>query len=262
MVKKIRKPRKKKGKYVPVFIAAIVFIIISFVIIWGNDWVKQKKSAKIKFEAFGIELPSQYEIHGIDVSKYQQTIAWENVRAMNVQDTKLDFAFIKATEGISNSDIFFKRNWERSRKAGIIRGAYHFFISSKDGKQQADNFIKNVDIEIGDLPPVLDVEQKNGRTSSQIKIEIKKWLEKVEEHYQIKPIIYTNVDFYNKNLGSEFDEYPLWVAHYFQQKGPRINRKWILWQHSEKGRVDGIRHRVDFNVFNGDSETFKSLLVK
>ena len=51
---------------------------------------------------------------------------------------------------------------------------------------------------------------------------MKRWLEIVENHYGVKPIIYTNVDFYNRNLGSEFDNYPLWVAHYYQTEQPRI----------------------------------------
>ncbi len=256
------KRRKKKKNYVPVFITLLVLIIFAVVFLWAYDWWKQREASKIIFDAYGINIPGRYEIHGIDVSKYQGNIAWEKVSEMNVNDIKLDFAFIKASEGISNSDPFFQRNWLRARKTGMIRGAYHFFIASKNGKQQADNFINTVDIELGDLPPVLDVEQKNGRTSAQIKKEVKSWLDKIESHYQVKPIIYTNVDFYNKNLGEEFDEYPLWVAHYFQSSGPRINRKWNFWQHSERGRVDGIGHRVDFNVFNGDVDEFKSMLVK
>lgn len=256
------KRRKKKKNYLPVFISLIILIIIGIVFLWAYDWWKQREASKIIFDAYGIDIPRRYKIHGIDVSKYQGNIAWEKVREMNVNEIKLEFAFIKASEGISNTDPFFQRNWLRARKAGMIRGAYHFFIASKNGKQQAENFIKMVDIELGDLPPVLDVEQKNGRGIEQIKKEVKSWLDKIESHYQVKPIIYTNVDFYNKHLGEEFDEYPLWVAHYFQSSGPRISRKWNFWQHSERGRVDEIDHRVDFNVFNGDADEFKSLLVK
>jgi lysozyme len=76
----------------------------------------------------------------------------------------------------------------------------------------------------------------------------------------VKPIIYTNVDFYSRNLGTEFDGYPLWAAHYFEYKTPRVKRNWDFWQHSEQGRVNGIISKVDFNVFNGDSLQFKSLL--
>ena len=126
---------------------------------------------------------------------------------------------------------------------------------------QAENFIDKVELETGDLPPVLDVEQLNGNTPAQLKAEIRKWLDIVENHYQVKPIIYTNVDFYNRFLGNDFDAYPLWLAHYYQPERPRISRNWLFWQHSDQGRVNGIASKVDFNVFNGDSLAFRELLI-
>ncbi|MEO7523261.1 MAG: GH25 family lysozyme, partial [Ferruginibacter sp.] len=77
----------------------------------------------------------------------------------------------------------------------------------------------------------------------------------------VKPIIYTNADFYRSFLAGRFDNYPLWVAHYLVQNKPRIERNWYFWQHNETGRVNGINGFVDFNVFNGDSVFFKRILV-
>ena len=220
-----------------------------------------KKAKFTRYPEFGINIPESYSIHGIDVSKYQSMIAWEEVKAMKVKNIQLGFAFIKATEGIGNTDPHFKRNWKKTKDNDIIRGAYHFFIGSKDGRMQAENFIDKVELEPGDMPPVLDAEQLNGASAEQLRKEMKKWLEIVENHYGVKPIIYTNVDFYNRNLGSEFDSYPLWAAHYYQPEQPRIKRGWIFWQHSDEGRVNGIVSKVDFNVFNGDSAEFKNLLI-
>jgi lysozyme len=86
-------------------------------------------------------------------------------------------------------------------------------------------------------------------------------LDVVENYYGVKPIIYTNVAFYSRNLGKEFNQYPLWAAHYLQYDTPRIDRSWDFWQHSEEGRVNGILSKVDFNVFNGDSIQFQNLLI-
>ena len=144
----------------------------------------------------------------------------------------------------------------------MIRGAYHFFIGSKDGRLQAENFIDKVDLQTGDLPPVLDVEQLNGNNIIMLRKEIKEWLAVAENYYRVKPIIYTNVDFYNRCLGSEFDEYPLWVAHYYQPNQPRLKRGWMFWQHSDEGRVNGIISKVDFNVFGGDSLEFRNILIQ
>jgi lysozyme len=181
---------------------------------------------------------------------------------MKVKDVSLRFSIIKATEGISGRDWQFRRNWKKAREAGLARGAYHFFIASRDGAQQAENFIAAVKLEKGDLPPVLDVEQTNRQSPAQIRKRVRDFLTRVQRHYGVKPIIYTNVDFYEQYLGSEFDEYPLWVAHYIERNRPRITREWVMWQHSERGRVNGITAAVDFNVFNGDSSDFQRLLVK
>jgi lysozyme len=84
----------------------------------------------------------------------------------------------------------------------------------------------------------------------------------VEQHYKVRPIIYTNIDFYENFLANQFDDYPLWIAHYLVKDKPRIKRKWTFWQYNEKGHVNGIDAYVDFNVFNGDSTEFRNMLIK
>ena len=238
----------------------VILLIITGYFVWEK--IRSRKPVFTRYPEFGILIPESYSIHGIDVSKYQDMIVWEEVKAMKVKNIQLGFSFIKATEGIGNTDPLFKRNWKKAGEHNMIRGAYHFFIGSKDGRVQAENFIDKVKLSPGDLPPVLDIEQLNGATTADIKREAKEWLEVVENHYQVKPIIYTNVDFYNRHLGIEFDAYPLWIAHYYEPEQPRISRSWVFWQHSDEGRVNGIVSKVDFNVFNGDSLAFRNLLLR
>jgi len=253
-----QKIKRKLRKRILLFVF-LVFIAIAGWMLYQWKFVKAKF---VRYPEFGIAIPANYSIHGIDVSRYQQSIAWEEVKAMQVKDVRLGFVFMKATEGIGNIDRQFHRNWRKSKQAGMIRGAYHFFIASKDGKMQAQNFIKTVKLEPGDLPPVLDVEQRNGVSAADLKKEVKKWLAVAEAYYQVRPIIYTNVDFYNQNLGAEFDRFPLWVAHYYEPHQPRIKRGWHFWQHNDEGRVNGIQSKVDFNVFISDSLEFRNILVK
>jgi lysozyme len=250
--------KKKVSKW---WIVAGILLIIVVVVVVGYDWWLSRKSRFVRYPAFGIPIPENYSIHGIDVSKYQQIISWDAVKGMKVKNVQLGFVFIKATEGIENTDPQFKRNWKKSRQAGMIRGAYHFFLATKDGRAQAENFISEVDLEKGDLPPVVDIEQTYGVSTTILKKELKEWLDIVENHYGIKPIIYTGVDFYSRHLGKEFNAYPLWAAHYYQYTTPRIDRNWDFWQHSEEGRVNGILSKVDFNVFNGDSVQFRNILL-
>jgi len=228
----------------------------------GYQWWLYGRARFVRYPEFGISIPEEYPIHGIDVSKYQQVIAWDVVSAMQVKKIRLGFVFIKATEGIGNIDPQFKRNWRRSKDAGMIRGAYHFFLTTKDARMQAENFIKAVNLEAGDMPPVLDIEQTYGVPKDAIKTELKLWLDIIETYYNVRPIIYTNIDFYKQNLGSDFDEYPLWVAHYYQPRQPRIKRDWVFWQHNDNGRVNGVLSPVDFDVFSGDSAAFDQILIK
>ncbi|RYZ31012.1 MAG: glycoside hydrolase family 25 protein [Chitinophagaceae bacterium] len=244
-----------------IFTAVILAAIVVMIVFSIREWWLNRKAHFVMYDAFGIDMPVNYAIHGIDVSRYQQVIDWESVRDMEVNNIKIGFGFIKATEGINNRDPRFRQNWRRSKDAGVVRGAYHFFIATKSGKKQAENFISSVELAKGDLPPVLDVEQTYGVPGSKLRERVKEWLTVVENYYGVRPIIYTNVDFYQQHLKDEFDEYPLWVAHYFRKTRPRIHRPWVFWQHSEQGRVNGVFHKVDFNVFNGDSADFRNLLI-
>jgi lysozyme len=255
-----KKKRFKKGWQIFTGIAVAGLLAILGHSIY-QAWL-EKQANFVRYDAFGIEIPKEYSIHGIDVSKYQQMINWESVKEMQVEDVQIGFAFIKATEGNTNVDKWFKRNWRKAKQTELTRGAYHFFLATKSGKAQAENFISRVDLEPGDLPPVLDVEQTYGVSDVMLKKRVKEWLETVEAHYGVQPIIYTNVEFYRRHLGDEFDDYPLWVAHYLQKRRPRIHRDWHFWQHSETGRVNGIASRVDFNVFNGDSTDFYKILIR
>jgi lysozyme len=256
-VRRKRKRRKKINRPLLIFLmVAVPALLITVYFFWKN-----KKVSNVHYPEFGIVMPGNYSIHGIDVSRYQQNIGWEAVKEMNVNDIRLGFAFIKATEGTNLTDPLFQRNWKNAKRAGIIRGAYHFFNVYADGKAQAEKFIHAVTLEKGDLPPVVDVEHLNRASLMTLKKELKVWLRLVENHFGVKPVIYTSVDFYEKILGAEFDAYPLWAAHYHQADAPRISRPWSFWQHSEEGRVNGILSRVDFNVFNGDSSDFKNLLM-
>jgi lysozyme len=252
--------QNKKSVKKVIIIPLIFLITISTIIYLLTEYFNKAKF--VHYPAFGISLPSNYAIHGIDISHHQNSIDWKEVKAMKDQNVQLGFSFIKATEGISSIDYMFRKNWYMIKEAGLKRGAYHFFISSKSGKAQAANFIETVQLKAGDMPPVLDIEQANGATAEQIIYGAKEWLQTIEEYYKVKPIIYTYVDFYEKYLSKGFEDYPLWIAHYLQQDKPRIQRKWLFWQHNEKGRVNGIDAFVDFDVFSGDNNDLEQLLIQ
>lgn len=252
---------KKKRSVVRALVLPLLFLAVSGVAAYYITGYLNRPRF-VRYPAFGIDIPVNFSVHGIDVSHHQDNIDWVAVKAMQVKEVKLGFAFVKATEGVDVTDDNFRRNWFNARQAGITRGAYHFFNAGKSGKAQADNFISMVSLQKGDMPPVLDVEQTNGSSVENIQQRVKDWLDMVQAHYKVKPIIYTNIDFYENFLADRFNDYPLWIAHYLVQDKPRIKRNWLFWQYNEKGHVNGIDAYVDFNVFNGDSTDFRKLLVK
>ena len=252
---------KKKRTVFKVIAVSIIYLATAALAVYLiTNYLNKPKF--VRYPAFGIPIPVNYSIHGIDVSHHQAAIDWGAVKDMQDKNIKIGFAFIKATEGFNNVDEAFRRNWFKTGLAKMPRGAYHFFIASKSGKAQAQNFIETVTLNKNDMPPVLDIEQTNGASVADIQQRVNDWLVMVEKQYKVKPIIYTNVDFYENFLAGKFDDYPLWVAHYLVHDKPRIKRKWLFWQHNEAGRVNGIDAFVDFNVFNGDSTDFKKLLIK
>lgn len=250
------KKRTRKNRIaILILIAALICATAFF------SWYLNRPSF-VHYPAFGIPIPTNYSIHGIDVSRYQKTIGWQLVKEMEVDGINIDFVFIKATEGLSGVDPQFARNWLHAGRQKLHRGAYHFFVAGKTGKIQAQSFINTVKLKPGDLPPVLDIEETYGVKKDILLQQLQDWVNKIEQYYKVKPIIYTNVSFYEHYLAGKFDKYPLWIAHYKQQDKPRINRQWHFWQHSETGRVNGIDAYVDFNVFNGNSIDFENLLIK
>ncbi|HMG10769.1 MAG TPA: glycoside hydrolase family 25 protein [Mucilaginibacter sp.] len=214
------------------------------------------------YKSFNVRIPSGYTIHGIDVSSYQGKINWQKVKAMNDDGVHISFAFIKATEGVLSMDPYFQRNWREAPKAGIICGAYHFFLPQKSGLWQARFFLQTVKVEKGDLPMVVDVEQLYKTSPAKMREQLLSFVNHIENKTGVKPIIYTNISFYQDYLKGYFDDYTLWIAHYYQ---PVLNvsskTNWQFWQHSDKARINGINQKVDFNIFKGDSTAFQKLLI-
>jgi lysozyme len=247
-----KKKKDRRSLWMGLSLVLMFFVLLGFYYLYPRF---------VRYPGFGIPIPSGYSIHGIDVSHYQGRINWNEVAKMNIRGITVQFCIIKASQGLTLSDSRFAENWNKAKKAGIVRGAYHYFEPGVDGRLQAKRFLAIVNPEKGDLVPVVDIETTNGLSRDALIQSLSECLQAVELQCGNKPIIYTGADFYTKYLEEAFDEYPLWVAHYFAPFGPRVGRKWQIWQHSEKGRVNGISKAVDFNVFNGNQAEFGKLLL-
>ncbi|WP_347158866.1 glycoside hydrolase family 25 protein [Pontibacter chitinilyticus] len=246
------KRRKKKKQPTPMrfWVGAAALALLLLLVLYVHFFVEKRH----------VVWPEGYSVYGVDVSKYQKDIDWQLVR-----ENEVSFAFVKATEGATLQDAYFDRNWQQARQAGILCGAYHFYIPYLKPEVQAKNFIKHVTLQPGDLPPVLDVELKGRKTKEQLRRDLQVWLRQVENAYGAKPIIYTNYTFYKDYLAGHFDDYHLWIAHYnvSKLKLEKTNRlKLAFWQHTDGGAVAGIEGVVDCNVFYGSMRDLRDVCIK
>ncbi|NMA74267.1 MAG: glycoside hydrolase family 25 protein [Bacteroidales bacterium] len=270
---KKRKPttrRKKKNEsfklplwihYVLIGIMIVVFFLAFYYFFISPYKYRWKKCMGVR--AYGVCIPVGNYLHGLDVSRHQGKINWEELSTTKDSTVSLDFVFIKATEGGDFRDENFNVNFSEAKKAGFIRGVYHYYIPLTSAKKQAEFFIENVKLQAGDLPPVLDIEVKPKRMNEEeLQDSLKIWLELIENHYKVKPILYTSYKFKSRYLSHlEFEKYPYWIAHYYVDR-VRYQGKWQFWQHTDVGLVPGIKELVDLNVFNGTQEELKGLTIQ
>jgi lysozyme len=190
-----------------------------------------------------------YPIQGIDVSHHQGRIEWGALAGQSV-----DFAYIKASEGGDHRDARFAENWVGAAKAGIRRGAYHFFTLCRPGAQQAANFIASAPPEPDALPPAVDLEYGGNCAAppprAALLREIEAFLETVERHSGKRAILYVTEDFEAAYRVSEAFDRPLWLRSIVRRPGYGA-RPWAIWQASNFRRVRGIAGRVDWNVIRG-----------
>ncbi|MCP5048301.1 MAG: glycoside hydrolase family 25 protein [bacterium] len=197
-------------------------------------------------------------IKGIDVSHYSGNVEWAKVRAPGYI-----FGFAKATEGMDLLDPTFSDHWVNMKIAGIIRGAYHFYVTEDDPKIQAQFFIDHVSLEPGDLAPAVDIESIHQGTTPGLVERFKVFLDIIEKNYGVKPMIYTNTNFWNKHMNSQFGDYPLWIAQY-EVKEPVLPGgwdNWFIWQWKENATIPGVEKDVDPDMFNKEKD-FSQLLMK
>jgi lysozyme len=223
-----------RGGAVFTVIAALALLAVALAAIAGGWWTP-----------WG----SRY-LQGVDVSHHQGAIDWRTLASDNVA-----FAYIKATEGADHVDTRFEYNWREAAAAGLYRGAYHFFTLCQPGARQATNFIATVPREAGALPPAVDLEHmgpcRQGPTMTDVVGEARAFMDRLEAHYGVRPIVYTTRefhDFYLRELTGE----RFWIRSLGMR--PRFReRDWIIWQHHNRGHRRGVNGPIDLNAFRGDA---------
>lgn len=228
-----------------VYVILIFSILLSFTARAGDNNEHEHEVKVVGDKNYSNNAALVYD--GIDVSNYQKDINWR----ATAEDPSIKFVYVKATEGATHKQHRYRANIENARKHGVKVGSYHFLSTTSSIQRQFENFISMAKPEEQDLIPLLDVETHAGWSSKQLQDSVKLFCQLLEEYYGCKPMIYTNVSYFNTLLGYDFKNYPLFIARYSKSE-PQLNfgAKWILWQFSDKGIISGIDARVDLSRFN------------
>lgn len=179
----------------------------------------------------------------LDVSVHQADIDWKRVARDGIAG-----AYVKASEGGDFRDKRFDRNWSELRRAGLRRGAYHFFTFCRHGTEQAANFLAAAPPATGSLPPAVDVETSGNcalRPSPEdLRSELAAFLRPVEAAWGQRVVLYASFDVQAVYGLAAALNVPEWE----RSLGRRPAGDWLLWQASAAARVDGVQGDVDINV--------------
>ena len=218
---------------------------------------------------------------GLDVSAWEPYVDWAKVYSEGYL-----YMFAKATQGIGIVDSHFSSHWSNAKKAGLLRGAYHYLIMAQDPTKQADLFLSTVGNDLGELPMILDLESKYNETATnkQILAVAKAWLDRVEQVTHQKAMVYSTFFFFRDhvsipNVGGApawAKDYPVWIAQYLNHPAtendtplqPKGWQDWKFWQYSQNGLVGGVTGDnniptgVDLNYFRGSADDLYAFAKK
>ncbi|HLY15326.1 MAG TPA: GH25 family lysozyme [Candidatus Limnocylindrales bacterium] len=209
-------------------------------------------------------VPAVTPLEGIDVSRWQATINWPQVKAAGKQ-----FVVMKATEGTGYVDPMYATNRAGAMGVGIPMAAYHFASpdsSPNEAVQEADHYVAVAGLTAGNLLPALDLEQTGGLAPAALQVWVRAWLDEVTAKLGIRPMIYVSPSFWSSKVGNNTSialagYKTLWIANWGVTSPTVPANNWsgngyTFWQYTDCGHVAGITTGcVDLDQFNGSSLT-------
>ncbi len=244
-----KKKKQKKGKcnrkpcliFLPIFILFLLFCFL-----FQN-----------KLKAENKDLTSSSVIPVIDVSKWEGTIHWNQVKSSGIRHAILKIGSGDHDGEGFHEDPIFETNYKNAVKNDIFCGVYFFSyaITTEEAKREALyclDLLKKYDIKPSDLffPVAFDIEydkalQTGKRNCTDMTLTFCETIK--EAGYE--PMIYSSASYLeNKLIYHEIKDYKLWVANY-EASGPAFGKPYAMWQYSEHGHVDGIKDLCDMNYW-------------
>ena len=127
-----RKKKQAASRTMPVWVRNLLAFCIIAIFSAGFYWFFIRPYAYrwkpcYGLKGYGVCMPCNYEVHGIDISHYQGIIDWDKLFHNKEAKFPIHFIFMKATEGGDYGDENFTENFGQARKHGFIRGLITIF---------------------------------------------------------------------------------------------------------------------------------------
>ena len=184
---------------------------------------------------------------GIDVSVHNGKIDWQKVRAAGI-----DFAILRAGYGklAKQKDDRFEENYAGAKAAGIPVGAYwySYAMDEDEARQEADVFLSVIKGKQFEFPVYFDLEEKKqfDLGKEQVSAIMRAFLKKVESAGYFVGLYGSATSLTTHTADDIKSWYTIWLAHWVDKTN--YSGAYGIWQHSEKGRVDGINGNVDLDI--------------
>lgn len=211
------------------------------------------KHSNILFSDVKKKYKNDKNMIGIDVSRWQQDIDFKKVKEAGCEFVIIRFGINSDIDKDISVDTYYKQNIKSAKDAGLKVGIYVYTsaINEKTALEHAKWVIKNLDNEKLDFPIAFDWENWDKFRSYGINMHdlTNSYLvfEKELNKKGYSTMLYSSA-YYLKNIWMYNDDYDVWLAHYTDKTD--YEGKYIMWQMTNIGKIDGINGDVDIDIYN------------
>lgn len=205
---------------------------------------------KEAFDTFAANYKRDDTVLGIDVSRWQEDIDFEQVK-----NAGCDFVIIRIggyDDGSQYEDRYYKMNIQNAKAAGLKVGIY-WHAEESSVEEIKSNVAYMMGILAGeklDFPIAYDWEDFGGFEKYEMNLHdintcFETFCNEVKA-YGYEACLYSSKNFLEKVWTNE-NEHLVWLANYTAQT--TYAGEYYMWQQGNTGRIAGISTDVDFNVW-------------
>lgn len=211
---------------------------------------------------------------GIDVSEFQGKIDWEKVK-----NDGIEFAILRCGYGMDFSnqdDVEYERNANECERLGIPYGVYLMSYANtvEKARSEAKHVLRLIEGRKISLGVWHDIEDNgtSGAINKETLTNIINTFCNTIKNAGYKVGVYASLNWLENKIEKTIkDNYDIWVAQYYSKC--EYEGKYVMWQHTSSGKVNGISTNVDMNILyedlpvinnndNNNSKTNNSEIVK